>query len=178
MLYMSTAASHIIVEDLPVGEDIRGVPGSKRMLSIAPDKAVNLSLLDPDAVAKSQILKRLIKAGILVPCSPAAADQAESESAQQALQEEKDRLEQAAPLVPEGITAEEFAESQASRTGLLLVKPGDYEVAEGEGQVSEPNAEVPLDQAKPGELTMEQTTALINASEGGDAAPRVKQDAF
>jgi len=119
LLYRSTAASHIIVDDLPVGDTIRGLEGVKRMLSIAPNKAINLSVLDPEAVRKSVILRQLIREGILVPCTPKEAAEIEAAADAKARGEDMQRMDCLSPIIASDKpgSARQYAESLNSGKG-------------------------------------------------------------
>lgn len=68
----------IIIEDLPTGRQLYGQP---EYLSILPGGAVNLSMLDPDAVRRSRILQRLLANGTLTPITGTEADRLNDEVA-------------------------------------------------------------------------------------------------
>lgn len=158
-LYRSTVETYIIVDDLPVGDNIRGTE-SKRHLSIPPNKAINLGILDPEAVRNSSILRGLINDGTLVPCSPQEAAELDRQ-ANDVIQQEREEAytDQFAPLLPEGVSAADFA-SQSSRT-VNMNDLHDAPVVEV-GAENEPA----FDPSRP--LTMDQMLKLTGAT---DEAP-------
>jgi hypothetical protein len=86
----STAKTTIIIDDLFTGEQIKDT-GMRKALAVMPDLPVNLSLLDPENVRKSAILRRLLEIGTIVPISVAEALSMEAEyKAKQDAEAERD----------------------------------------------------------------------------------------
>lgn len=141
-LYRSTAATHIIVDDLPVGEGVRG-ENVKRMLSIAPNKAVNLATLDPEAVKRSVILRQLIRDGILVPCTPSEASEMDAETEARTLREERLRTDSVSPIIADdkpgsALRYAESMRSNASGTNYRTMLQDDPETIEISGDEPSP----------------------------------------
>jgi len=82
MLFRSTAETVITVDDLLTSQDIPGMPGVKQSLSIFPYRAVDLGAIPPENLKRSAGIKKLIREGTLIPCTPAEA---------RSLQEDHDR---------------------------------------------------------------------------------------
>jgi hypothetical protein len=159
-LFRSTAQTYIIVEDLPVGDSLRGTE-AKRYLSLPPNKAINLSVLDQEAVRNSSILKGLISDGTLVPCSSQEAMELERGAATAALDSRDDQW---SPMIPADVKAEDFA-SQSSSKGMIGASDMHEAATINVGSETEPE----YDPSRP--LTMEQMMSMTGASD--DSPPPV-----
>lgn len=136
-LFRSAEETTIIVDDLPTGKDISGMPGEKLMLAIHPGTAVDLSLLPPENVKNSSILRRLIRDGKLIPCTRSEANQMEAEYATRQREDNDARLEQASPILTE--RAADFAAKKKDKLDINATdaetvdvseeEPGNYEAA-------------------------------------------------
>lgn len=127
MLFRLTEETTMIIDDLPTGEDIPGLPGVRKTLAIHPWKAVDLAALPQDSIKASGILKRLIREGKLVPCTTAEAIQIEQDHDRQLKLDNDARLEQASPIIDE--KAEAFA-SRLSKGGRLDINAKDADTME------------------------------------------------
>jgi hypothetical protein len=116
LIYRSTAATHIIVDDLPIGSTLRGTD-TPVMLSIPPDRPINLSTLNPETIRKSAILRRLINQGVLVPCTPTEANQMEAQYDSKIKQEADARFEAVSPMIDDDTPGSAKAFWERNRQG-------------------------------------------------------------
>lgn len=106
-LYRSTDETTMTIDDLPTGEVM--VIGTnpktgeavttEKTLAIHPYKAIDLSRLPVENIKKSAILRRLIREGVLVPCSRKEALDMERRYDEKTRQDNDARLDAAAPLI-------------------------------------------------------------------------------
>jgi hypothetical protein len=158
----SAAKTHIIIDDLYVGEGIRGDKTLKRALAIAPNTAINLALLDKEAVENSVILQQLMRDNILVPCTPVEAAKLQQLADQKAEEDSKTTLE----IVSDGTSgsAERYAEG---------VRRGAVSVDDVEEIKIEDDGKEPEDITSTGQLTMDQMLRMTGAADDGQSpAPR------
>jgi len=109
----SNSKTIIIIDDLFTDDEIQAT-GRRAALAIAPDKAVNLGLLNPENVKNSSILRSLLAKGIIEFTSEEEARQMDAEREQGAAEEMRQRdaaIDKEAGLVPEGVSAAEYARS-------------------------------------------------------------------
>lgn len=132
MLFRSLDETTIIVDDFPTDEDIPDAPGAKKSLVIRPDKALNLANFDPERIKKSNYLKRLIREGRLVPCTPAEADRMEREHSAKLMEDDRARTDASSPIIPDGISAVDFARMQS--TGSVPMNAPSVEISIDEPQ--------------------------------------------
>jgi len=161
LLYRSTAESVIIVDDLPTGEELPNMPGTFKTLAVVPYRAVNLNLLDPEKVRKSTILKRLIRDGTLVPCTPREADRMLLDYEVKIREENDARLASMSPII-EGESAAAYAERVSggrTRAPLGTHEAETIEVTEEEAAPS-----------KPRKLSMEELMQAVGAADDEQAA--------
>jgi len=117
MLFRSTAESTIIVDDFQTNEEIPGMPGVKKSLAIFPWRAIDLSNFSAESLNKSKYIKRLIREGVLIPCTPQEA-RAMEEDYDKRLKEDNDaRLDSVAPILNERV--EDYVVSQTGKTGNI-----------------------------------------------------------
>jgi len=158
--WLSMAQAHIIVDDLVTGSFVRGNTEIKNSLALAPGQVINLSLLDPAAVAKSQILRSLIANGVLRPVNARQAGAAMAEMQQRAQQESR------ASLDVIGTGRPGSAEDYASRVAMGDIKSGDVveiKVQDGPPTVAEIGA---FDPSAPIPENPEELMQSIGAAEG------------
>jgi hypothetical protein len=94
----SMSPTTIIVDDLPVGGEVRNT-GRPLTLVIQAGRPVNLGHLDPEHVKKSSILRGLLANKTLVPIGPGEATILMAEFDEEQAKIEDDRLDQWAPIV-------------------------------------------------------------------------------
>lgn len=171
MLFRFIGQSIVCVDDVPTGEDFAGMPGVKQTLVIKPDQAINLGKYDPEKVRNSPILKRLIRRGSLVPCTPDEADEMIIRADQRNKAENDARMDRAARMVPPGMKAEDYAER--IRRGASMAPDDEIETIEvtddaprvsaGSVRSTEELLEISSN------LSTDQLMRLAGASEDGEA---------
>ena len=169
-LYRSTSETHIIVEDLPVGEGVRG-ESVQRYLAIAPNKAINLSVLDPEAVNRSVILRQLINDGTLVPCTPREASDLETNSDAQMRADSQARLEQFSPIIEDFSSGSARKYAEAVRSGRVTMP----DLPEGDGGAYDVTDDGPRRPSSGGEMTMDDMLKYVGADDGG---PSIREEAI
>jgi hypothetical protein len=171
MLFRSTEGTTIIIDDLPTGRDIPGMPGIKETLAIYPYRAIDLAALSPDLLKKSSYLKRLIKDGKLIPCTIAEARSMQEEYDARMRSENDARLDAVAPILNE--RAEDFVSRTVS--GKLNVHEAETINVDDGSPLDASKGEIsPSDLMKMGSMTYEGVN-LQFTGQNDEAQPVVKR---
>jgi hypothetical protein len=78
ILFRSLDETTIVIDDLLSTENIPNMPGVKKSIAVFPERAVDLTQIPMENLKKSTCLKRLIREGKLIPCTPAEAAELEA----------------------------------------------------------------------------------------------------
>lgn len=161
-LYRSTEETTMTVDDLytgeyiflgkdpRTGEDLR----TGKTLAIHPYRAVDLSRLPAENIKSSMILRRLIREGVLVPCSRKEALEMERQYDEKIRKENDERLDAASPLIDGSV--ESFVINNGGKMNMNAHDAESIEVVD----------DSPLDEKK-GELSL---TDLMKMSGAGDTS--------
>lgn len=160
LLYRSTEETTMTIDDLytgeyiflgkdpRTGEDLR----TGKTLAIHPYRAVDLSRLPAESIKNSAILRRLIREGVLVPCSRKEAMEMERQYDEKIRKENDERLDAASPLIDGSV--ESFVINNGGKMNMNAHDAESIEIID----------DTPLD-SKKGELSL---TDLMMMSGAGD----------